>query len=62
MKEQEPYRAFAQKSKKKPIKTKENVKVSIALIGQLKVHKQLTGITITAFVEQAIQDKLSKTK
>jgi hypothetical protein len=56
-----PYRAFAQKSKKKPIKTKENVKVSIALIGPQKAHKQLTGITITAFVEQAIQDKL-KTK
>jgi predicted DNA binding CopG/RHH family protein len=49
------------KVKKKPEKTKESVKVSIALLEKIKANKATTGITITAFVEQAIQDKL-KTK
>jgi len=40
---------------------KESVKVSKDLLTQIKEHKKATGITITAFVEQAIQDKL-KTK
>jgi post-segregation antitoxin (ccd killing protein) len=40
---------------------KESVKVSKDLLNQIKERKKATGITITAFVEQAIQDKL-KTK
>jgi len=41
--------------------SKENVKIDSNLLTQIKERKKVTGITITAFVEQAIQDKL-KTK
>jgi post-segregation antitoxin (ccd killing protein) len=42
--------------------SKENIKIDTNLLTQIKERKKATGITITAFVEQAIQDKLSKTK
>jgi hypothetical protein len=41
---------------------KKPVQISEMLLTQIKERKKTTGITITAFVEQAIQDKLSKTK
>lgn len=50
------------KAKKKPEKTKESVKISIDLIEQVKNRKLKTGITITAFVEQAISEKLKREK
>jgi predicted DNA binding CopG/RHH family protein len=40
---------------------KESVKVSKDLLTQIKERKKATGITITAFIEQAITDKLTKT-
>lgn len=50
------------KTNKKPEKTKENVKISIGLIAQIKAKKEKTGVTITAFVEQAISEKLLREK
>ena len=60
MKEQQPYNTFTEKSK--PKKTKESVKISIALIERLKANKLETGVNITAFIEQAVSEKLNKTK
>jgi hypothetical protein len=39
---------------------KESVKVSKDLLTQIKERKKATGVTITAFVEQAIKEKLTK--
>jgi len=39
---------------------KESVKVSKDLLTQIKERKKTTGVTITAFVEQAIKEKLTK--
>lgn len=40
--------------------SKENVKIDSKLLEKVKAKKEKTGITITAFVEQAITEKLSK--
>jgi len=40
--------------------SKENVKIDTGLLNQVKERKKATGITITAFVEQAIKEKLTK--
>ena len=40
--------------------SKENVKIDSKLLEKVKAQKLKTGITITAFVEQAISEKLSK--
>jgi len=42
--------------------SKENVKIETELINKVKKVKQSTGVTITAFIEQAVQEKLNKTK
>ena len=54
MKEQEPYNAFKEQEKT------ESVKIKTALLKKVRANKQATGITITAFVEQAIKEKLNK--
>ncbi len=41
---------------------KESVKISTGLLNQVKAHKQKTGVTITAFIEQAIEQKLKTDK
>jgi predicted DNA binding CopG/RHH family protein len=41
---------------------KESVKVSKDLLTKIKERKTATGITITAFVEQAITEKLLREK
>ena len=41
---------------------KESVKISVGLLDKVKANKQVTGVTITAFIEQAVQEKLNKTK
>jgi len=41
---------------------KESVKVSKDLLAQIKERKKATGVTITAFVEQAIKEKLTTLK
>ena len=40
--------------------SKENVKIDTGLLNQVKERKKATGITITAFIEQAIEAKLKK--
>jgi predicted DNA binding CopG/RHH family protein len=40
--------------------SKENIKIDSDLLTQIKERKKATGITITAFVEQAIKEKLTK--
>ena len=40
--------------------SKENIKIDSDLLTQIKERKKATGITITAFVEQAIKEKLNK--
>ena len=39
-----------------------SVKVSNQLLNQINELKQSTGVTITAFIEQAVSEKLNKTK
>jgi hypothetical protein len=40
--------------------SKENIKIDSDLLTQIKERKKTTGVTITAFVEQAIKEKLTK--
>lgn len=42
--------------------SKENVKIDTKLLEKVKDRKLKTGITITAFVEQAISEKLLREK
>lgn len=62
MKRKPVYNSKPNKAKEKPEKTKESVKISIGLINKLKANKIATGVTITAFVEQAISEKLLREK
>ena len=41
---------------------KESIKISVELLDKVKANKLATGVTITAFIEQAVQEKLNKTK
>lgn len=41
---------------------KESVKISVELLDKVKANKHSTGVTITAFVEQAVSEKLNKIK
>jgi hypothetical protein len=54
MKEQEPYKAFKDKE------ATESVKIKKSLLNKLRNNKLETGVNITAFVEQAIKEKLTK--
>jgi len=47
-------------SNEKSDKQIENIKIDSDLLTQIKERKKATGITITAFVEQAIKEKLTK--
>ena len=51
MKEQEPYNTFTDKE------VTESVKIKKSLLNKVRKSKKTTGVTITAFVEQAIEDK-----
>lgn len=56
MKEQEPYKAFIDKEQKEPVQISKN------LLEKVREQKQKTGVTITAFIEQAIEHKLKTEK
>jgi hypothetical protein len=55
MKEQEPYNAFTEKEQKEP------VQISKTLLEKVREQKKKTGVTITAFIEQAVKEKLNLT-
>lgn len=56
MKEQEPYKAFTEKEQKEPVQISKN------LLEKVREQKKKTGITITAFIEQAVELKLKTEK